>query len=578
MEIRKTEKGGGTSRVSSGDGGKMTVARAIARTLASYGTEYYFCLTGGDHDLWLALDEQGIEIVNCRTEAAATYMADGYARVSGRPGFVYGQRGPGAANVAAAMADPYWALSPVVSLTTSIHFSARDRFQYQDVDTLPQYEPVTVWNRTLSSPPRAADMVRSAVRAATGPVPGPVHLEIPADMLAIECSDFETYAEDRAGLVGRSRIDPRPEEVAAVAERLRSARRPLILAGSGVVISGAAPELRQLAEALSIPVATTLGGKGALADDSPLAVGVVGRYSRRVANDVLADCDMVLAIGTRLGGLVTHGWTLPFREKALVQIDADPQVIGQNYRVDAAVLGDVRLSLSKLTESLADANGAPVARAWAAEVEERVRQWQIHADGLCAARPGDGIHPALALRELRRAMAPEDVLVADTGGIAAWAGTLFPISESGTFLRSCGSLGWALPAALGVALARPEPRTVSLIGDGGLLYFIGELETMIRKDMPAVIVVFNNRAFASEYHLLKNIWSKELPAVTDFGDVAFAQVAEGFGVRGLTVREPGELADAFAVAFAERRPILVDVRISKEAEAPAEHFRGTSKV
>jgi acetolactate synthase-1/2/3 large subunit len=555
----------------------LTVAQALAQTLRAYDTDYYFCVTGGDHDLWLSLDDAGITIVNCRSESAATYMADGYARVAGRPGFVYGQRGPGAANVAAALADAYWGLSPVVSLTSSIALATRDRFQYQDIDTLPMHAPVTVWNRELSHSDRIADLVRAAIRAATGTVPGPVHLEVPADMLALP-TQADVYADAGTGLVGAQRIAPNAAGLAGLLERLQAAKRPLLLAGKGVMLSQAWTELGRLAEVLGIPVVTTLGGKGAVDESSELSVGVIGRYSRRVANEVVRDADTVLAVGTRLGGLATHAWSLPFSQMELLQIDIDPQMIGHNFRATVGVVADAKLALGQMLAEIPTGDGQREPGPWAREVSQRVARWREHAAALESERPADGIHPATVLGALRRAMAPEDLLAADTGAIAAWAATLFPVPAGQAMIRSAGSLGWVVPGALGAALAAPERRTVALTGDGGLLYHVGELETAVRYGIPVVVVVLNNRAFASEYHLLKNVWHRELPEVVDFGDVDFAAVAEGFGVRGFTVRQADELDQVLGEALTCGRPALVDVRVSKEAEAPTESFRGNSPV
>jgi acetolactate synthase-1/2/3 large subunit len=554
-----------------------TVAQALAQTLRAYGTDYYFCVTGGDHDLWLSLHDAGITIVNCRSESAATYMADGYARVTGRPGFVYGQRGPGAANVAAALADAYWGLSPVVSLTSSIALATRDRFQYQDVDTLPMHAPVTVWNKELSHADRIADLVRAAIRAATGPVPGPVHLEVPADMLPLP-TQADVYRDPRVGWVGAQRIVPDRERLGLLTGRLRAAKRPLLLAGKGVMLAQAWAELGRLAERLRIPVVTTLGGKGAIDESHELSVGVIGRYSRRVANEVIRDADTVLAIGTRLGGLATHAWSLPFSELELLQIDVDPQMIGHNFRPAVGVMADAKLALDEMLADLGAVEERPQADAWTREVSQRVARWRDHAVALESQRPADGIHPATVLAALRRAMAPEDLLAADTGAIAAWAATLFAVPAGQAIIRSAGSLGWVVPAALGAALADPSRRTVALTGDGGLLYHVGELETAVRYGIPVVVVVLNNRAFASEYHLLKNVWHRDLPEVVDFTDVAFSTVAEGFGVSGFTVHDADELDHVLSEALACGRPALVDVRVSKEAEAPTESFRGTSPV
>lgn len=555
-----------------------TVAQVLAETLVAYGTQHYFCLTGGDHDLWIALHDAGIRIVNCRSESAAVYMADGYARVSGRPGFVYGQRGPGVANVAAAMADPYWAHSPVISLTSSIALRSRDRYEYQDVDGFDMHRPVTRWNKTLSVPHRVGDMVRAAIRVATGPVPGPVHLEIPADMLSADAGASETYREEELGAVNARRLQPSRVSVGRLVDRLAKADRPLIIAGNGVVISEAWHELTDLAEVLRVPVATTLGGKGAIAEDHELAVGVVGRYSRRVANEIVADADLILAIGTQLGGLATNGWTLPIAGKPLLHVDTDPQVIGHNYRTELGIVADAKATLGLARTVLQDI-AATAQSPWVEDVTRRVADWRRHADALAEREMSDGIHPAYVMAKLRGVLRPGDLLAADTGAIAAWAGTLFPVGAGRSLLRSTGSLGWVVPGAMGAALANPDRTTVALTGDGGLLYHIAELETAIRCQIPIVIVVLNNRAFGSEAHLLRHRWGgRNIPEVVDFHDADFGAIARGFGAVGIRVRNRGDVADALREAIESRRPALVDILTSKDAEAPAESYRGDGAV
>jgi acetolactate synthase-1/2/3 large subunit len=556
-----------------------TVAEVLAQTLVAYGTRNYFCLTGGDHDLWIALHDAGIRIINCRSEAAAVYMADGYARVSGRPGFVYGQRGPGVANVAAAMADPYWAHSPVISLTTSIALRSRDRYEYQDVDGFDLHRAVTKWNKALAVPHRIADMVRAAIRAATGPVPGPVHLEIPADMLAADAGPSRPYREEHLGQVNARRLPAPQDHIRALLQGLASAERPLIVAGNGVVISEAWSELTQLAEALCIPVATTLGGKGAISEDHRLAVGVIGRYSRRVANETLHEADAILAIGTQLGGLATNAWTLPFANKLLYHIDTDPQVIGHNFRTELGLVADAKLALQAMLAELPKHGGHRARASWADHIARRVAAWRVHAARLAEQQPPDGIHPAEVVARLREAMAREDLLAADTGAIAAWAGALFPVPAGRSMIRSAGSLGWVVPGALGAALARPDRTTVALTGDGGLLYHIGELETTIRCNIPIVIIVLNNRAFASEHHLLQHRWGgRDIPEIVYFHDADFAAIARGFGAFGVRVRERAEIDGALRQAINAKHPALVDILVSTRAEAPAESYRGDNPV
>src|SRR5258708_8531280 len=193
-----------------------SVAATIAQTLKAYDTKYFFQVTGGDQALWIALEEAGIQMIPCRSEKGAAYMADGYACISGNPGFVYGQYGPGVSNVAAGLADPYWSMSPVISFTTSMRTQSRDRYEYQELDQLPLHTSLTRWNKTVARPERAAEMLRGAIRAATGALPGPVHLVIPSDMLRADTTAVPIYKEPPFGHIPSLRTAPPPEAGTAI--------------------------------------------------------------------------------------------------------------------------------------------------------------------------------------------------------------------------------------------------------------------------------------------------------------------------------------------------------------------------
>jgi acetolactate synthase-1/2/3 large subunit len=547
-----------------------TVAEIVAQTLVKYETEFFFCFMGGDHALWYALQDAGIRIINCRSEAGAVYMADGYARVSGKPGFVYGQRGPGVANVAGAMADPVWAGSPLISFTSSIGMPSRDRYEYQELDGIKMHHGVADWNKTVSVPERAAAMVRAAIRVATGPAPRPVHLEIPAEMYGADTGPETPYREEHLGTVTSRRIPPPAGAMQAVIEKLRGAQRPLIVAGKGVVISEAWDELTRFAEALSIPVATSLGGKGAISEDHDLSVGTIGRNSRKVGNDTVREADLVLAIGTRLGGLATHRWTLPFDKKPLIQIDTNHEVLGHNFQAILTVLADAK---SALESGLAVIESRRLNRErtpWAKQIAANVGNWRKHAAAMAEEKLEDGIHPAKVVVCLRELMQPDDLIGADTGAIGSWVGSLFPVKAGKTMVRANGSLGWVVPGVMGAALARPGQRAVTVSGDGGILYHIGELETALRCNIPVVIVVLNNSCLASEYHTEKRLrGGRVVSEVLDFSDTDFAAIARAFGAHGTRVSDGNSIKDAIGDALAAQKPALVDVVVSKEAVAPS---------
>lgn len=551
-----------------------TVARTIADTLKAYDIKHFFCVTGGDQALWIALDDVGITIIPCRSEHAAAYAADAYARVTGRPAFVYGQYGPGVASVASGLADAYWAMSPVISLTSSTRTSSRYRFEYQEIDQLPMHDPVTKWNAAVPRPDRAAELVRAAIRNAVSSPPGPVHLELPADVLRAEVEAPEIYAEPQFTRVPGLRAAPDPALLGPAADLLLGAQRPVILAGNGVLLAEAWDELADVAELASVPVATSMGGKGAIAESHDLAVGVVGRYSRKVANEVMAEADVVLAVGCRMGGLSTDSWRSPAPGAAIIHLDADPAVLGSTYREDVSILTDARLGLAGLAAELRGRGAARPRTGWAGQVRDRVEAWREEVAKAAAASTPGALHPAAVIAELREVIGPDDILVADTGYMGAWTGALFPVAEPGRrYLRAAGSLGWAFPAAIGASLAAPCRKVVCVSGDGGIGYHLMEMETALRCGARVLVVVLNNQSLAFEYHDQRYLFDNRIvPQVNDFLDVSYADVAIAAGAGGARVSEPGDLGPALRKAMAADGPALLDVLVDKEVHAPVSVF------
>jgi acetolactate synthase-1/2/3 large subunit len=546
------------------------VAVTIAQTLKAYDTQYFFQVTGGDQDLWIALEEAGIQMIPCRSEKGATYMADGYARITGKPGFVYGQYGPGVSNVAAGLADPYWSMSPVISLTTSMRTTSKDRFEYQELDQLPLHTSLTRWNKMVARPERAAEMLRGAIRAATGAIPGPAHLEIPSDMLRGQTDDVAIYKEPLFGHIPSLRTAPPPEAVTALLDALLSAQRPVLIAGNGILLAEAWDEVLALAEMLSLPVATSMGGKGSIREDHELALGVIGRYSRKVANDIMCECDLALVVGCRLGGHVSNTWQVPPPSTRILHIDVDTNALGATYREEISVQADAKLALQALLKE-AQCRGLAVDRtAWAKQASARVSVWKEEVQRLASRSPEEPIHPAVVMSALRAALAPTDIVVADTGYMGAWTGAVFPVTAPGRhYIRAAGSLGWAFPASLGAALGAPGRHVACVTGDGGFGYHLSELETALRCHIPILVVIMNNRTLAFEYHEQKyNHHNHVIPYVNDFSDVDYSMVARAFGVQSYRISDPRELPERMREALQTDKPTVLDVIVDKEIHAP----------
>ncbi len=547
------------------------VARAIVKCLQQNGVEHVFFMTGGDQAFWIESKTAGLSLILARSEQSAAYMADGYARASGGPGVVYAQWGPGAGNVAGALADPWWGRSPVVAITSSMATDTAYLNEYQELDQLPLFEPVTKWNRVVTRAERSAEMVQTAIRVATSGCPRPVHLDIPRDFFDADGPIADDYA-----LAAR---DAAPAPTAAALEQalaaLQRAERPLIVAGAGVRIAGAERELLAFAEETGIPVATSAGGKGALSETHPLAVGVAGRYSRKVANEALAAADVVLVVGSSLGGLITDGYRMPADDAAIVHVDIDVEQLGMVRPATVAIHADAALALDGL---LTEARRSPLEgshRPWVDELEKRVAEWRSALAAEARKPDGDGfVRGEAIVQALRDVAADDDLIVADTAYMAAWTAALYEIRKAGrTYLRCGGSLGWAFPAALGAQLARPDVRVFCVIGDGGIGYHIGDIETAVRLGIPAITLVFNNSSLAYEYQFQKHVLGGPIiDEVNDFAEVDHAAVARAFGARGARVTTAEALRAALAEAVEANEPTVIDVVVSKEQPAPVTSY------
>jgi acetolactate synthase I/II/III large subunit len=559
--------------MSGGESMKTTVALAIADRLTSFGTEYFFLLTGGDQPLWIALHDAGIKMVLAHSEFSAVYMADGYARASGKPGITYGQAGPGAANVAAALADPFWAQSPVVALTGATATANMYQWEYQALDQMPLFAPLTRWSGFAASPERVPDLVSVAVTQAMGGSRGPVHLDIPKDYFGREIE--VERSGDGNGFEATSPAHPDAGTVRAIMEHVLGAKKPVILAGEGVVRAGAEEALQSFAEALRIPVATTMGGKTSLPGEHMLNLGVTGRYSAKIANDLVGESDCVLVVGSRMGGLATNGYTVPNRKTKILQIDTDPTVFDVTYRTTVRLVADARLALEALAHETAGRNLNSDAALWVSATRQKIQAWWDEVRRMTErAASGPSLSPfevIAVLGEFNR----EITIVADTGYMAAWTGVLYPTARPGSYFRAIGSLGWALPASLGVQFARAE-KVVCVTGDGGIGYHLADIETAVRLRLPVIVVILNNGGLIFEYHEQKyRHQGRVIPEANDFTDADYSAVARALGAEGMRVRTRTEFEKALKSALQSDRPTVIDVLVDREAFPPVTNFEKT---
>jgi len=552
---------------------KLLGAQVLADMLEGYGVTHVFMVPAVLRRTFAEMERRTrIARLHVHGEKAAAYMADGYARASGRPGVCMAQI-VGALNLAAGLRDAWLAHSPVIAFTGGRDPRTKFRVVYQEVDDLPSFEPVTKFNATVDAVERFPDMVRQAFRVAVSGAPGPVHLQFRGNEGQIdqEAGEIVPLCDEMFSRVPPFRPDPEPASIRAAFALLQAAERPVIIAGGGMRASGAATELIDFAERMGIPVATSLNGKDTIPGRHPLSVGVVGSYSRESANRVVAKADLVCFIGSTTGGMTTNFWNVPSIGVPAIQIDINPEAIGRNYPLKAAVLGDARTVLERLLEH-ADAKMAEKRKPWAHTVQQICAEWY---ETNCTALESDAVpvRPQRLVAELTRETPDNAIVVVDTGHAGMWMGGMFDVKgRLQSYIRSAGHLGWAFPAGLGAKCACPERPVVVFTGDAGLWYHIAELETAARWKINAVVVVNNNgggnqskpgfdRAYGGQQ-------TKRGSELWTFTKVNFARIAEEMGAAGIRVERPCDFAPAFHRALEMNRPVVIDVVTDIDALAP----------
>jgi acetolactate synthase I/II/III large subunit len=556
---------------------EITGAQFLAETFEGYGVTHVFLVPTILSETLAEIERRtGIARIITHGEKAAAYMADGYARATGKPGICMAQA-VGAANLAVGLRDAALAASPMIAVTGGPSARTRGRRTYQQSDDLPIFAPLTKESVQVSSVERLPDVIRQAFRTATTGRPGPVHVELEGHFgeLDEQSGSLEVLVEDRFARVPAFRPEPEPQAVAEAARLLAQAERPVIVAGGGVRSSGAAAELLALAEALAVPVVTSMNAKDTMPGDHPLNGGVVGLYSRNSANRIVLGADLVFFVGSPAASQVTFNWQLPKAGTPVIQLDIEPAELGRHYPNTVSILGDAKVTLQKLLEA-APTDSNDRRREWTDQVAvlgaEWLEEWRplLESDAV-------PLRPERLCRELTGLLPEDAILVVDTGHAGMWTAGMVDLNKQGQrYIRAGGSLGWALPASIGVKLAAPEKPVILFTGDGGLWYHIAELETAVRWRVGLVAIVNDNHSLNQEIGVYQKAYGGELHGrhaeLWQFQDVDLAAVAESMGAIGLRVTKPDEISEtltrAIEHAHTSRLPVVVDVATDISALAP----------
>jgi thiamine pyrophosphate-dependent acetolactate synthase large subunit-like protein len=550
--------------------GMRNGAEWLARALAGTGMSHVFFVESVMRRTLLHLGDLGVKPILAHSEKAAAYMADGYARVAGRPGVCMAQA-VGAANLASGLQDPWLGRSPVIALTGHKPAAFQHRNSYQEIAHAPLFAAVTKFSTPVDSTSDLPRLLRHAWRAALSDTPRPTHLDFDGhqgDTIELGQTDEPPILETEARAIPVHRPVADERDIERAAAILTGARRVVIVAGDGAAASGAGAEVLALAEALAAPVATTLGARGIIPTRHRLSAGVAGSYSAPPANRIVCGADLVLFVGCDTGDQVTHSWRVPAIDTKIVQIEADPLEIGRSYPNTTGLVGDPKATLARLNQIV----GRPARDSgFADEAARIVADWRASMMPLVE-KDTAPISVERLCAELTRALPEDGILVADTGYSGIWTGTMIDLNGAGqTYQRAAGSLGWAFPASLGATCAAGQRKVVCFTGDGGFYYHLAELESARRCNIPVTVIVNNNSGFGQNLTGVRRI-SGNRPGrgeeLIRFGPTDFTAVARSFGVRGIRVERPDEIAPALQQALAADEPVLVDVVTDLEPRAP----------
>jgi acetolactate synthase-1/2/3 large subunit len=554
----------------------ITGAEAVVEMLKCHGVEVIFGLCGDTslpfYDA-LARLPHGMRHVLTRDERHAAYMADGYARVSGRVGVCEGPSGGGATYLLPGLAEANESSVPVLAINSDISVASRGRFTLTELDQGALMRPLTKWNAVIDRSQDVPRLFRAAFGAMTTGRPGAAHLALPFDVQNGPVDRADVRGDPTLGACPSRRTAPDAFYIELAAKLLRSAKNPVFICGGGVVISGAEAELAELAERLGAPVATTISGRGAIADEHPLALGVVGSNGGTPETRAVVDAaDLVFFAGCRAGSVTTERWRHPAPGVTrVIHLDVDQAAIGANYATDVPLVCDASLGFSALNDSL----GAPN-REFKADVVRKAKEQKFSEFHVLAKSDQAPIRPERVVAALAEALDADAILALDPGTPCPYFSAYYPVRGTGRRIfsnRAHGALGYAMAAAVGAHFAKPAVKTVAVMGDGSFGMCAGELETLARLKLPVTLVVISNAAYGWIKAGQKSGYARRYFSV-DFTATDHARVADAYGLKAWRVTEPEKLSGVLKQALAHHGPALVDIVCQPlhEASAPVSEW------
>ncbi len=539
---------------------EMTGAKAVWECLKAEGVKHVFGIPGGaiisTYDALYG--ETEITHILTRHEQAAAHAADGYARASGRPGVCMTTSGPGATNLVTGILNAYMDSSPVIAISGQVSTTAIGTDAFQEADMLSLMLPITKHNFIVHRIEELPEVFRMAFAIATTGRPGPVHIDLPKD---VQLSKAELEIPAKVEYRKPLKLDPTPSEVTRAVELLVHARQPVIYAGGGVIWSGASPELIELAELLQAPVTTSLLGKGAIPEDHPLALGMLGMHGRMVANLAVTECDLLFAVGVRFSDRAT-GDVHHFAPRAkVVHIDIDAAEIGKNVRVDHAIVADAKRALRAIIEALKQHLRKGRTSEWLERVNSLRRNLAPRMD-----YDDVPIKPQRAIKEIMEVAGPDAIITTEVGQCQMWAAHFYRVRRPRHFISSggLGTMGFGFPAAIGAKVACPDHPVIDIAGDGSFLMNSQELATAVENDIPVVVCIFNN-SYLGMVKQWQDLFFGKRRSQTYLGKTPdFAKLAQAYGAWGDRASKPSEIGPKLREAMESGKPAVLDIVVDPD--------------
>ena len=542
----------------------MRGGEAIIESLKKMGVETIFGYPGGQTiPFYDMLYDADINHILVRHEQAAAHAADGFARASGEVGVCLATSGPGATNLVTGIATAYMDSSPIVAITGQVptHLIGNDAFQEADIIGITL--PITKHNFQPRDPNLIPSIIKTSFDIAKSGRPGPILIDVPKEVQEGELSSFNDDLIQTPGYSPTLKGNIR--QIKKARDLIKEAKKPLILAGAGVILSNACAELKKFAYLINAPVMTSLLGKGAIDETDDLALGMLGMHGRKVSNDSVNECDLLIAIGTRFSDRTTGRLDSFVPDSKVNHIDIDPVEIGKNVDVDLPIVGDAKNILESLNNLLEGYKPSKDVNNWSNTIQKNKKEL------LPRVTYNDvPLKPQSVIEEISEVLTPDSILTTDVGQNQMWAAHFYNTQKPRKFISSggLGTMGFGFPSAIGAKVACPEDVVVSVNGDGGFLMVCQELATVYEYDIPVIAIVFENRTLGMVYQWQSLLYDGRHSETKLGQSPDFLKLAESFGINAVRVEKPGETKDVLKTTIKDNEAILIDVVVDSNEALP----------